>query len=69
MGTKLDIYIFVDKHLVIDSDDQLSTKLDDKQSDKKKYILTLVLSEKKFLNETKNHNPPLFIYIWMEYNC
>ena len=21
-------------------------------------ILTLVLSEKKFLNETKNHNPP-----------
>ena len=27
--------------------------------DKKEYILTLVLSEKKFLNETKNHNPPL----------
>ena len=27
--------------------------------DKKKYILTLVLSEKKILNETKNHNPPL----------
>ena len=25
--------------------------------DKKKYILTLVLSEKKILNETKNHNP------------
>ena len=24
----------------------------------KKYILTLVLSEKKILNETKNHNPP-----------
>jgi hypothetical protein len=24
----------------------------------KKNILTLVLSEKKFLNETKNHNPP-----------
>jgi hypothetical protein len=24
----------------------------------KKDILTLVLSEKKFLNETKNHNPP-----------
>ena len=23
-----------------------------------KNILTLVLSEKKFLNETKNHNPP-----------
>ena len=23
----------------------------------KKYILTLVLSEKKLLNETKNHNP------------
>jgi hypothetical protein len=22
-------------------------------------ILTLVLSEEKFLNETKNHNPPL----------
>ena len=27
--------------------------------DKKKYILTLVLSERKILNETKNHNPPL----------
>ena len=26
--------------------------------DKKKYILTLVLSEKKIMNETKNHNPP-----------
>ena len=26
--------------------------------DKKKNILTLVLSEKKFLNKTKNHNPP-----------
>ena len=25
----------------------------------KKLILTLVLSEKIFLNETKNHNPPL----------
>ena len=25
--------------------------------DKKTYILTLVLSEKKILNETKNHNP------------
>jgi hypothetical protein len=25
---------------------------------KKKNILTLVLSEKKKLNETKNHNPP-----------
>ena len=27
---------------------------------KKINILTLVLSEKKILNETKNHNPPLF---------
>ena len=27
--------------------------------DKKINILTLVLSEKKFLNETKNHNHPL----------
>ena len=26
--------------------------------DKQKNILTLVLSENKFLNETKNHNPP-----------
>ena len=26
--------------------------------DKQKNILTLVLSEKKILNETKNHNPP-----------
>jgi hypothetical protein len=25
---------------------------------KKKNILTLVLSEKKIMNETKNHNPP-----------
>jgi hypothetical protein len=25
---------------------------------KKINILTLVMSEKKFLNETKNHNPP-----------
>ena len=25
---------------------------------KKKNIQTLVLSEKKILNETKNHNPP-----------
>ena len=24
----------------------------------KNFILTLVLSEKKILNETKNHNPP-----------
>ena len=27
--------------------------------DKKINILTFVLSEKKILNETKNHNPPL----------
>ena len=27
-------------------------------SGRKKNILTLVLSEKKILNETKNHNPP-----------
>ena len=27
-------------------------------SGKKIYILTLVMSEKKILNETKNHNPP-----------
>ena len=26
--------------------------------DKKINILTLVLSDKKILNETKNHNPP-----------
>ena len=26
--------------------------------DRKNKILTLVLSEKKILNETKNHNPP-----------
>ena len=26
--------------------------------DKIKYILTLVLSEKKILNEKKNHSPP-----------
>ena len=28
-------------------------------SGKKINILTLVLSEKKILNKTKNHNPPL----------
>ena len=28
-------------------------------SEKKKNILTLVLSQKKILNETKNHNPSL----------
>ena len=26
---------------------------------RQKKIVTLVLSEKNFLNETKNHNPPL----------
>jgi hypothetical protein len=26
--------------------------------DKKKNIATLVVSEKKIMNETKNHNPP-----------
>ena len=29
---------------------------------KKINILTLVLSEKKILNETKNHNPPSFLF-------
>jgi hypothetical protein len=33
--------------------------------DKKNYILTLVLSEQKILNETKNHNtPPPFQIKW-----
>ena len=32
--------------------------------DKKKNILTLVLSEKKILNETKNHNPPPLQVKW-----
>jgi hypothetical protein len=32
--------------------------------DKKNNILTLVLSEKKILNETNNHNPPLQV-IWL----
>ena len=49
--------------------------------DKKINILTLVLSEKKILNETKNHNPPpplqvkwsvpnqmYILYIWVEAN-
>ena len=31
---------------------------------KTKYILTLVLSEKKFRNETKNHNPPSLQVKW-----
>ena len=30
----------------------------------KKNILTLVLSEKKFLNETKNHNPHTLQVKW-----
>ena len=30
----------------------------------KKNILTLVLSEKKILNETKNHNPPPLQVKW-----
>ena len=29
----------------------------------KKNILTLVLSENFFLNETKNHNPPLQVQL------
>ena len=42
--------------------------------DKKKNIQTLVLSEKKILNETKNHNPPLQVkwsvpYKIIEANC
>ena len=32
--------------------------------DKINNILTLVLSEKKILNETKNHNPPPFQVKW-----
>ena len=36
--------------------------------DKKKYILTLVLSEKKILNETKNHTPPLQVKWSVPYN-
>ena len=35
----------------------------------KKKILTLVLSEKKFLNETKNHNPPPLQVKWSVPNC
>ena len=30
----------------------------------KKKVLTLVLSQKKILNETKNHNPPSFQVKW-----
>ena len=32
--------------------------------DKKKNILTLVVSENFFLNETKNHNPPPLQVKW-----
>ena len=32
--------------------------------DKKNNILTLVLSENKILNETKNHNPPPLQVKW-----
>ena len=34
----------------------------------KKIILTFVLSEKKILNETKNHNPPLQVKWSVPYN-
>ena len=37
--------------------------------DKKKKILTLVLSEKKILNETKNHNPPFKLNGWSLSPC
>ena len=37
--------------------------------DKKKNILTLVLSEKQILNETKNHNPPLQVKWSVPYIC
>jgi len=41
---------------------------------KKINILTLVLFEKKFLNETKNHNPPMQVkwsvpYVWNGMLC
>ena len=35
---------------------------------KKINILILVLSEKKFLNETKNHNPPPLQVKWLVLN-
>jgi hypothetical protein len=35
----------------------------------KKNILTLVLSGKKILNETKNHNPPLQVKWSVPYVC
>ena len=38
-------------------------------SGEKKNILTLVLSEKKFLNETKNHNPLLQVKWSVPYIC
>ena len=34
----------------------------------KKYILTLVSSEIFFMNETKNHNPPLQVKWSVPYN-
>ena len=36
---------------------------------KKINILTLVLFEKKILNETKNHNPPPLQVKWSFPNC
>jgi hypothetical protein len=35
--------------------------------DKKKYILTLVLSGNFFMNETKNHNPPKSEYFFQQH--
>ena len=37
-----------------------SGKKNSRSARQKKNILTLVLSEKKILNETKSHNPPSF---------
>ena len=44
---------FLSYNLMLNSEKKISAL-----RDKKIIILTLVLSEKKILNETKNHDPP-----------
>jgi hypothetical protein len=52
-GKRNNVSEFLSYHLILHSGKKYRPL-----RDKKKYNLTLVLSEKNFLNETKNHNPP-----------
>ena len=58
-GKKISDSEFLSYDLMLDSGKKIRTL-----HDKKINILTLVLSERKFLNETKNHNPPPLQVKW-----